>query len=160
MERIGQILKHPVYHMHMEAIEKAEEQRVFCRHNMSHFLDVARIARILNDEEHMGISKEWIYAAALLHDIGRDEEYRSGIPHQQASGEIAPQILKECGFNDNETDVIVNAICCHRDKSVAALRNLSGLIYRADKASRPCFFCPAEKECHWGKEKKNLNLLY
>lgn len=160
MERIQKILNHPIYKEHMEAITKAEADRIFCLHNMSHFLDVARIAMILNDELELTVSKEWIYAAALLHDIGRDEEYRSGIRHEEASALIAPQILMECGFDDNETHVIVNAIRNHRNKNIVNDADLNGLLYRADKASRPCFFCPVEAECRWSDEKKNKELLY
>jgi len=160
VERIQRVLKHPIYIEHMEAITKAEADRIFCLHNMSHFLDVARIAVILRDEEKIDVPKEWIYAAALLHDIGRDEEYRRGIRHEVASAEIAPQILTECGFDNKETDVIIGAISHHRDKSISNDRDLNGLLYRADKASRPCFFCPVEEQCRWSADKKNKELVY
>ena len=66
----------------------------------------------------------------------------------------------ECGYNNNETDVIVDAIRNHRNKSIRNNRDLKGLIYRADKASRPCFFCPVEGDCRWSDEKKNKELFY
>lgn len=160
MERIDKILKHDLFLKDLSENNTAEADRRFCRHNMVHFLDVARIGMIINLEEELHISKEWIYAAALLHDIGKHRQYHDGIPHERASGEIAPQILRDCGFDDKETDVIIDAILLHRDKEVAPERNLRGVLYRADKASRACFACEAEADCNWKDAKKNLTIKY
>ena len=160
MERIDKILKHNLFLQSLSENNTAEADRRFCRHNIEHFLDVARIGMIINLEEELHISKEWIYAAALLHDIGKHRQYREGIPHEKASGEIAPQILKDCGFADNETGVIVDAILSHRDAVVALEKNLRGLLYRADKASRACFACKAEADCNWKDGKKNFTIQY
>lgn len=158
MPRIDKIYKHALFCECLEANRAAEADRCFCRHDMGHFLDVARIGRILAAEEESGIPTEWIYAAALLHDIGKFRQYREGIPHERASAEIAPKILKDCGFADKETDVITDAILQHRNSGVMREQNLRGLLYRADKASRPCFCCSAEAACNWKEEKKNLTL--
>lgn len=160
MNRIDEILKHHLFIRHLKLNEEAEADRRFCRHNMGHFLDVARIAMILNEKEHIGVPQEWIYAAGLLHDIGRHVQYETGIPHEQASAEIAPDILRDCGFNEEETRVIVEAISCHRNAEVTEKKDLSGILYRADKASRACFACEAEPECNWKDGKKNLKLRY
>ncbi len=160
MDRIDKILNHHLFLQHLHANEAAEVHRRFCRHNMCHFLDVARIGMIINLEEGLGLDKEWIYAAALLHDMGKHIQYENGTPHEIASGEIAPQILRECGFDDKETDVIVSAILSHRDSSVMEERSLRGVLYRGDKASRACFACEAESECNWKDGKKNLQIRY
>lgn len=160
MNRIDKILKHDLFLYHLRENNTAEAERRFCRHNIVHFLDVARIGWILILEENLEIDKEWIYAAALLHDCGKHIQYTEGTPHEIAGGEIAPTILKDCGFDDNETAVIVDAILTHRDISVAEELNLRGILYRADKASRACFFCEAEKDCNWKDGKKNLTILY
>ena len=83
---------------------------------------------------------------------------RMPFPHEQASGELAAGILEACGFTPEEKEEILAAILRHRDKEMAEERGLSGLIYRADKQSRSCFACPAEGECDWSREKKNLLL--
>ncbi len=158
--RINEILKHDLFLKHLSENEKAEQDRIFCRHDMGHFLDVARIARIMNLEEGIGLSEEWIYAAALLHDLGRHVQYEDGTPHEKASAIIAPDILSDCGFEDWETGVIVEAIARHRDESVSEKADLCGLLYRADKASRACFACKAEQECNWKANKKNLKICY
>jgi len=160
MDRIDKILNHDLFLYHLGRNNAAEADRRFCRHGMVHFLDVARIGTIIALEEGLKINREWIYAAALLHDCGKHEQYEMGTPHEQASARIAPEILKTCGFNDEETGVIVTAISRHRDPEAAKEKNLNGILYRADKASRACFACDAEKDCNWKDGKKNLTIKY
>ena len=160
MNRIDRILNHKLFRLHLQENEKAEADRKFCRHNMIHFLDVARIAEIINLEEGLGLNREWIYAAALLHDCGKHIQYEDGIPHEVASARIAPEILQDCGFEKVEADKIVEAILSHRDESIAKEADLRGVLYRADKASRSCFACKAESECNWKDGKKNLAIKY
>ena len=45
-------------------------------------------------------------------------------------------------------------------KSLAQEESLRGVLYRADKKSRPCFACPAEGACSWPPSKKNLLLKW
>lgn len=160
MERIDKILQHELFLFHLHENEAAEAQRRFCRHSIVHFLDVARIGMIINLEETIGIDREWIYAAALLHDMGKHVQYENGTPHELAGAEIAVVILKECGFDDKETGVIIDAIRSHRDASATGEKNLRGILYRADKSSRACFACEAEGECNWKDGKKNLQIIY
>jgi len=160
MERVNRIIKHELFLENVRKNEEAEVDRHFCRHNMSHFLDVARIGQIMNLEEDLGLDHELVYAAALLHDIGRHDQYETGIPHEQASALRAPQILKDCGFTEKETERIVSAIRKHRDQAVAGETSLEGLLYRADKASRACFSCQAQAQCNWKGDKKNKWLRY
>lgn len=160
MERIDKILKHDLFIDNINKNMSAEKNRIFCRHDMTHFLDVARICRIINAEEGLGVEVELIYAAALLHDIGKHLQYTKGIPHELASARLALSILEDCGFDGKETDVIIDAICGHRDEGSADEKNLKGILYRADKLSRACFCCPAESECNWKGDKKNLRLQY
>lgn len=158
MERVNRILQQEIYKQHIKKNEEAEADRRFCRHNMGHFLDVARIAMILNEQEKLDIPKELIYAAALLHDIGRHVQYRDGTLHEKAGAELAPAILEACGFAPWEQEMIVRAIAMHRTEEAAGEPSLSGILYRADKLSRPCFACEAEMDCHWKNHKKNLEI--
>lgn len=158
MERVNLILQQDLYREYLEKNNQAEKERKFCRHDMAHFLDVARIAVILNQKEHYGIDDEMIYAAALLHDIGRWKQYEDGTPHERASAALAPAILLKSGFDKKETDAIVLAISNHRNKEIMEQKDLNGLLYRSDKQSRPCFACDMEKECNWKNERKNLLL--
>lgn len=160
MKQRNRILNHDLFKQCMSSIEAAESDRRFCRHNIEHFLDVARLAMILREKETIEADEELIYAAALLHDIGRHIQYESGTPHELASAEIAPLILQDCGFNEVRTAAIVEAIRMHRTTEAAQQRNLNGLLYRADKMSRSCFACSAEADCNRKEEKKNLRLQY
>lgn len=160
MDRIDRIMEHPVYVENLLKNMAAEADRDFCRHDMAHFLDVARIGTIISLEKGISIDRELVYGAALLHDIGKHRQYAEGIPHEQASAVIAGEILEDCGFTKQETVRITEAIEAHRDISVSQEQSLRGLLFLADKASRPCFVCRAEGECNWKKDKKNLKIRY
>lgn len=161
MRRVNAILAHPLYRKCYARLEELECDRIFCRHQMTHLTDVARIAYILNMEEDAGIDKEVIYGAAVLHDIGKYAQYENGIPHELSGERIAAEILgtlpEGCGFSERETRDILTAVRGHRKLRDNA-EPLERLLYRADKASRMCFACPAEKECDWSIEKKNMEL--
>lgn len=160
MERIDKLLKHDSFIGNLSKNMAAEAERCFCRHDMPHFLDVARIGMILNLKERQGLEEEIIYAAGLLHDIGKHLQYSQGLPHEKASAGLAPAILRDCGFDDKETAAIVKAILAHRDSASASAPGLTGILYRADKASRACFACEAEGDCNWKGDRKNLVIKY
>lgn len=158
MERIDKLLRHPLWRESLDAVEAAETDREFCRHGLPHLLDVARLAHLENLERGLGVSKEAIYAAALLHDMGRSLQYTRGIPHHEGSVRLAEPILRDCGFSGAEQAEILQAIGGHRTAETAEDDGLPGLLYRADKASRTCWRCAAAGECNWAEEKKNHTL--
>ena len=160
MERYNAILKNEEYIKHVRNIEKYESDRVFGHHDMAHFLDVARVGMLINLTEGYDQPKDLIYAAALLHDVGRDVQYEDGTPHDLASYEIAERILKETEYSEEERNQILTAIGDHRRGDIRNERSLSGLLYRADKESRPCYFCRAFEECNWKPDKKNTELVW
>lgn len=158
MERIERLYHHPLYQQEFHLLQEAEQERVFCRHTLEHFLDVARIAYILSMELGVEIPGDWIYGAALLHDLGRYRQITEGIPHEEASVKLAGRILPECGFADSEIREICAAIAGHRKQAADAPQGkmeFSDLLYRADKLSRNCFACPVSVQCNWSEEKKN-----
>lgn len=57
MERVNKLITDEEYIRLSESIELAERKRKFCRHGLTHSLDVARICYILNLEENLGIKK-------------------------------------------------------------------------------------------------------
>lgn len=187
---IDAIYRHPLFQEHYKRLECAEQDRRFCRHQMNHLLDVARIAYIQNLEEGLGFPKEMIYAAALLHDIGKARQYEEGIPHEIVSAEIAEVILRDISrgrqensaekrengnvrkskpetdtpqnsqiqvFTEEEQREILRAIRGHR-KFREDMTPFEKLLYTSDKKSRQCFACPAESECNWSLEKKNMEI--
>lgn len=155
MEAIEKIRSHPLYIECSDKLEKAENSRKYCRHQLPHLLDVARIAYIRNLEEHLGIDKDIIYAAALLHDIGKCSQYEDGTPHEIAGAEIAEKILRDTeSFSEQDNRSILRAIREHR-RCTDGMSVLGKLLYESDKLSRACYACPAEPECNWEYEKKN-----
>lgn len=158
MERINKIIASPQYQRLMLDIKKSESDRKFCLHGFEHSADVARIGYIISLEKAMNIKKDLIYAAALLHDIGRLYQYQNGTPHHEASAELASVILPQCGFSDEEASEIKEAIVYHR---VNTSKNALGeLLQQADKLSRMCFFCEARNECKWHGDEMNMQLTY
>lgn len=160
MQEIENIRKHPLFQEYYDRLEKLEEDRRFCRHQLDHLMDVARIAYIWNLEEHLGFRKEVIYAAALLHDIGKCRQYEEGIPHDEAGEKAAEVILNDLpshAFSGEEKEMIIQAVRGHRKKRENQ-QGLERLLCDSDKKSRLCFACPAEKDCNWSSEKKNKKI--
>lgn len=161
MKRVNAIFRHPLYQSYYRRLEKAEQNRIFCRHQMPHLLDVARIAYIRSLEESLGLDREVIYAAAILHDIGKVLQYEEGIPHEISGEKIAAEILDsladENAFSEKEKELILTAIRGHR-KLREDPELLERLLYESDKASRTCFACPADPQCDWSEEKKNKEI--
>ena len=90
MKRVNQIIKHPDYMDALKQVKKYEASRIFCRHQVEHFLDVARIAYILNLEEYrfdaggaLTVSMKWFSVDAegvkkelvLAKSSDRDQDY-------------------------------------------------------------------------------------
>jgi HD superfamily phosphodiesterase len=191
MKRINQLLHHPDFTGTINRLETLEHDRIYCRHGLSHLLDTARIATLLqyqdiqtspasspeHDKAAQSIDLELIYAAALLHDIGRVLQYEQNLPHETAGLPLAEKILKDCDFTVSEQALILNAILFHRstDTSLAAgssaaskedenikkdADRLRTLLHAADKLSRNCFACKASDSCYWPESKKNQGILF
>ena len=159
MSKLDKILENETFKSFIKDVEEIEKDRKFCRHGLEHLLSVARIAYILNLREDVGIRREVIYGAALLHDIGRYSEYEKEMPHAEAGAIIAEPILREAGYSDEETTSIVQAIKTHSRDNKGA-EGLSELLSRADRLSRSCFNCKAYDECNWSEEDKNMNVSF
>ena len=159
MKRVQAVWEHPLYQQNLKDLTHLEADRVFCRHTPEHFLDVARLAYIFALERKLNCSRELIYCTALLHDIGRAEQYITGTPHDEAGVRIAETILSDLDFSSEEKEVILSAIEEHRS-SGKETSILSQLIYEADKKSRNCFLCEAEPQCYWSPQKKNMTIQY
>jgi uncharacterized protein len=159
IERITKILNNKVFNEYLKKNEIAERERIYCKHDLKHFIDVARIAYILNLENKSGFHKELIYAAALLHDITKWQQYEDGTPHNVSAAEVSEIILKSCEFHKEEIKICRNAIYKHR-KLENETEAFAKLLYQADKLSRFCFLCKAKDCCNWSPEKMNNNIVY
>lgn len=157
LEYANRILKNKYYQDQLHRLCEFEKDRIFCRHDMEHFLNVARIAMILCGQKRIKLSADIIYSAALLHDIGRVQEYTEGIDHDIASQVTAAEILDsiECPLELREK--IISLIAAHR-KTELDPDTPEAVFNRADKLSRNCFECGARAQCKWKKEKMNLEI--
>lgn len=158
MERIDRILKNPVYRETQRQLDELEQERIYCKHGTDHALDTARIMYIRVLEQSLPFDKELVYAAALLHDLGRCSEYQNKKPHHEAGAVLAEGILLECGFTETETGLIVKAIRGHREGGERP-EGFSALLYEADKLSRTCWQCRVADTCKWTDGKKNHTVL-
>lgn len=158
MINTNRIFFSPRYQDLINDLKDLEKTRIYCGHDLNHFLSVARIAYILCLENNIKVNKDLIYTTALLHDIGRVHQYRYGKDHAKASYEIAKDFLSETTFTEDEKDTILEAIKNHRKKSDS--KDFASIFYKADKLSRPCFACPARPSCNWPEEKMNLKIKY
>ncbi len=166
MERIQRILSHPQYKQWLAAGEQKEQDRIFCRHDMIHCLDVARIAYILWLEQQGDSGmKPLFYAAALLHDVGKWQNTQdASLGHGAISAAFAKELLPQWGFSEEEQDIIIAAILFHSGteclQEIAAKKekSFSDVFYLADKLSRPCWACNAKGQCYWTV--KNEGLTY
>lgn len=159
MERIQRVLNHPEFKKSIKEIHSLEKERTFCRHGMEHLLDVARIAYIINLEQNAGIAKDVIYAAGLLHDVGKYLQYIDGTPHHISSAQIGRNILEDAGYDQKECEAICQAILTHRDGEASKGQTLGRILYQADKLSRACYACQASDECNWSEEKKTPGVI-
>ena len=160
MERLERIRRHQLYKECMDVIDRAETDRIYCLHNLEHSLDVARIAYILSLEQGLSLNKELIYTMALLHDLGRSVQYRTGENHHQAGGPIARQILMDCGYSEEEIRILVEAVIAHQAPAEDKENPYRTVLYQADKLSRNCYHCKASDTCYWKDAERNHEVRY
>ncbi|MDO4173335.1 MAG: HD domain-containing protein [Eubacteriales bacterium] len=157
MERIQPLLHDPEYRDSIRAMEELERDRIYCKHGLAHILDVARIAALLAADRRAAYPRDVIYAAALLHDIGRLKQYTTGEPHAEAGAHMARALLQRTTFTEQEQAQILEAIRHHQ--AGASPDSLAQIIYEADEASRMCFACPAQDTCYWPAQRRNDTVL-
>ena len=147
MEIADKILKHPKFIKYLNLNTKEEKKRKFCRHDLQHAVDVARVAYIIALENKFDLSKDMIYAAALLHDIAKWKQYREKVDHALVGTVLAQEILKDTGMNVQDAELILDAIRSHRTKGESS-SSLSMVLYAGDKVCRLCIQCGLIDECN------------
>jgi len=147
VELVNKILQNPKFIEYIKLNAKEEKQRKFCHHDLQHALDVARVAYMVSMEKGLNIDKEMIYIAALLHDIAKWKQYREKVDHALEGAILAEEILKDIGVNEQQTEMIQDAIRNHRNKGERTT-SLSQVLYTGDKACRLCIACKSINECN------------
>lgn len=148
--KIERILKHEIFIASMDRIMQFEKKRIYCKHDILHSLDVARICYILVLENDLSYSKDVIYALALLHDIGRSKQYESGENHSIIGGKLAVEIMHDVGFLESDIDLVNKIILKHSgEHNVVTPKTLEEAFFQADFLSRQCSYCEAFDTCKW-----------
>lgn len=155
LELTNKIMRNKAYGQLTRELCELEKGRKFCGHDMEHFLAVARVALIMCFEKGIEVNADIIYSAALLHDLGRIEEYTRGEPHDIAGVRTAQRLLDEIGCSPDERRQILSLISSHRHSGENDENSPEYIFYLADKRSRQCFACAASEECNWKPEKRN-----
>lgn len=149
MARVNQLLDHEDYIKYMEKINGLEKERRFCKHGFEHGLNVARVAyAYVLEKGEIVLSKEVVYAAAILHDIGRWVEYQTGEDHAEVSARLALPLLEVCRFSSEDIQVILQGIREHRRSPEENLSQLGEALALADDWSRDCRHCSAQTLCY------------
>lgn len=171
MKYVDAVLKEPSFLLQLRQLEELEKNRNYCRHDFRHSLDTARIAWIYSFENKLLPEKEQIYLSALLHDLGRVDEYKTRISHDKASAAFAGEILRQVGYDEKKTEEICYAIGAHRrraafteitqeDRNVFSVKEqLAIILAKADQLSRNCFVCSVRSDCKWLEEEKTKGII-
>lgn len=155
LEITNRIFRNEKYRKLVAELAELEKYRRFCRHDIEHFFDVARIMMILCTRRKVEISEDIVYSAALLHDLGRIQEITAGIPHEMAGQITAAGILADVDCPEDMAEKIISLIANHRRKDNPE-DSPEQLFFTADKRSRKCFLCKACDECNWVR--KNMEI--
>ncbi len=172
MKYLNRLIHHESYRAVYQQLVELEEDRMYCKHDMNHFLDVARLAANINMEKNLQVDLEMIYLCAFLHDIGRGINDKKQISHSQASANLAREILLHIDYPTQQMETILYAITRHgtRGNVDLLLQNeymagfftagddvpgkLTFLLQTADQLSRSCYLCPVEASCKWKEQEK------
>ena len=102
--------------------------------------DFSHVARVYTLAERIGTAEGAdlfvVRVSALLHDIGRAEEARSGggDRHEELGVEMSKPFLEEMGVSPERTNAILHAIAAHRHRKDNKPRTLEAkCLYDADK---------------------------
>lgn len=174
MKYVEALLKDSSFLYRLFHLAELEKNRAYCRHDLEHFLNTARIAWIFALEKGLSPEKEQIYLAALLHDLGRVEEYEQEISHEEASAAFAGEILRRLGYDEKKTKEICYAVAAHRERRTflqlkddlrsepgqfSDREQLTEILSAADQLSRNCFVCEKAADCKWREEEKTKGIF-
>ena len=107
--------------MTKEVYTKIEQFMLSCMKDSAH--DREHVYRVLNNalriaREEEGVDYDVLICACLLHDIGREEQYRDpSLCHARVGAKKAEQFLMENGFGADFAQKVARCILTHRYRS-------------------------------------------
>ncbi|MFW9974356.1 MAG: HD domain-containing protein [Candidatus Thorarchaeota archaeon] len=113
-----------------DMIEQFVKEKLLLTGEGAHTLDHTRrvFALSIRIGKRMGANLKILGAAALLHDIGRQEEAITGISHSISSGDMSQEVLIRAGFIKSEIENVIDAIRTHRFSEMIEPNSLEGKI--------------------------------
>lgn len=164
------VLKHPIFLEYMERIQMLEKDRIYCCHGIEHGMDVSRLAWIyyledmIEEESSLRLvkteQKDLFYLSGLLHDIGRTDQYETGIHHSIAGVKITKQILQDIQVPDDWVKPILEVVSEHSNGTFDKnCKSVEYYIMKADHDSRLCFACQARESCKWAENEMNMTVI-
>jgi len=113
-------------HIEDEARQYMDEH-CFPSHDFSHVLRVQRLCKVIGEAENADMLI--LYAAALLHDLGREAERKNpSVDHAEKSAEIARTLLEKVHFPRDKIPAVLYAIKVHRFSKGASPTTLEARI--------------------------------
>jgi uncharacterized protein len=101
-------------------------------HGLDHVLRVVSLCESIGKVENADMTV--LLPAALFHDIARQKEQETGIPHEEAGARMAEQYLRSIRYEEERILKITHAIRTHRYRSTAKPETLEARILSdADK---------------------------
>jgi len=123
-----------------EAIDRVRAKARLCFANAAGSHDWSHVERVLILCEKIGLKEgadlRILELAALLHDVGRQEEDESKgeACHAEIGAKKAAAILREEGFDDNTISAVVHCVECHRFRKNKPPQSLEAkVLFDADK---------------------------
>jgi uncharacterized protein len=84
-------------------------------HDPEHIFRVLYISLNIASKRSENINFDILIASCLLHDIGREEQFRNpNICHAETSGIMAKEFLIKTGWSEKDSDHVKNCISTHR----------------------------------------------
>ena len=125
--------------MKSETIDRIESHIKKLEGNLTHGKRVLFIGKLIAEKENMAYDEAVLTFAAYFHDVAAYPFYKgkfSGLfDHAYESGKIVPELAKDYGYDDAQTEIIVEATQYHdkvgmgKHSETRLIRNADGVDY-------------------------------
>ena len=116
---------------------------------------------ICNTQRDAGLEEKYLRMMQTMRPAGIIYTCNPHPDFQHQVEKIAKEILttlpEDAQFTEEEQQQILRAIRGHRRKH-EGMEPIEELFYDSDKRSRMCHSCPAQKQCNWTEEEKNMEI--
>jgi len=121
---------------HKRIIEIVKDKLTCSAHNLDHVFRVYNLCLLISKDEK-DVDLEVLIPAALLHDIARVEESEDktgNTDHAVLGSEIAQDILRKLGYEEEKIDKIKHCIIAHRFRTGSKPNSIEAkILFDSDK---------------------------